>query len=287
LLVAGGGAVVGAAGLGAGLVEAGVLPGRARVHRLVGLTGPDGVVPPVDPGPSVSGSFVSASASASARRATVGWTLCYPPGVSPGARLPVVVLLHGRGGDHRFPVSALGIDRYLAAARLPMVLAAVDGGPDSYWHPRAGGSDPVRMLRSEFLPMLASRGLRVSRIGLLGWSMGGYGALLYAVTAGRGVAVAAVAVSPALWRSFEDTAPGAFDDAADFREHTVFGRSFDGVALRVDCGRDDPFADAVRSFRSSLPVTPAGGLQAGDHTAGYWRRMLPDQLAFLGQHLVR
>lgn len=143
------------------------------------------------------------------------------------------------------------------------------------------------MITSEFLPLLASRGLRVDRIGLLGWSMGGYGALLYAVTAGRGRVAATVAASPALWLDSEDAARGAFDDAADFREHSVFGRSFGDVAVRIDCGRDDPFADAVRELRSELEPTPAGGLQAGDHTAGYWRRMLPEQLAFLDEHLVR
>ena len=62
----------------------------------------------------------------------------------------------------------------------------------------------------------------------------------------------------------------------------MFGRAADlkNVALRIDCGRDDPFAGAVRDLRDELD--PAGGLQAGAHTAGYWRRMLGEQFAFLG-----
>jgi len=30
----------------------------------------------------------------------------------------------------------------------------------------------------------------------------------------------------------------------------------------------------------------AGGQQAGAHTGGYWRRMLPEQLRFLGEKLT-
>jgi hypothetical protein len=56
------------------------------------------------------------------------------------------------------------------------------------------------------------------------------------------------------------------------------------VALRIDCGRDDPFAPATRDLREE--VRADGGLQAGAHTGGYWRRMLPDQLQFLGQKLA-
>jgi hypothetical protein len=66
----------------------------------------------------------------------------------------------------------------------------------------------------------------------------------------------------------------------------LFGRAADleNVALRIDCGRDDPFAGATEDLRAEVPA--AGGLQAGLHTAGYWRRMLPDQLQFLGHELA-
>jgi hypothetical protein len=87
--------------------------------------------------------------------------------------------------------------------------------------------------------------------------MGGYGALLLAADEGP----------------------------EDFQAHQVFARAEDlkGVALRIDCGRDDPFAGAVRDLRAQ--VIAVGGLQAGAHTAGYWRRLLPDQLHFLGNEL--
>ncbi|NUS51449.1 MAG: esterase, partial [Nocardioidaceae bacterium] len=86
VLSAGAGAVgvLGASLLG---VEEGVLPGRSRLFHTLRLDGPDGVVPAVDAGPRVSGSFVSRARGG--RRS--GWTIGYPPGQG-GARLPVVVV---------------------------------------------------------------------------------------------------------------------------------------------------------------------------------------------------
>jgi S-formylglutathione hydrolase FrmB len=279
---------VGAAGVavagGAGLIETGVVPGRTRLHGVLGLTGDDGVVPAAGRGPAVSGSFTSA-----ARRTKVGWTVMYPHGQKADARLPVVLLLHGRGGDHKSGSNDLGIDRYLTAAveagTPPFAIAAVDGGQDNYWHRRASGDDPQKMLTGEFVPMLAKRGLRTDRYGVLGWSMGGYGALLLAADQGSQRLAAAGAMSPALWHKASQTAAGAYDGPEDFQAHQVFGRAGDlkDVALRIDCGRDDPFAGAVRDLREQ--VKAAGGLQAGAHTTGYWRRMLPDQLRFLGNEL--
>lgn len=94
------------------------------------------------------------------------------------------------------------------------------------------------------------------------------------------------ALSPALWRHFGDAAPGAFDGAGDFGDNQVLGRrdDFKDVAVRIDCGRDDPFAEAAGDLRVELRA--AGGQQAGAHTAGYWRRMLPDHLRFLGGELA-
>ncbi|MFC9693707.1 alpha/beta hydrolase [Kribbella sp. NPDC056951] len=281
--------VVGVAGV-AGL-ETGLIPGRARVHDVLGLTGPDGVVPDVPAGPVVSGTFESFG-----RRTTVGYSIICPDGYQASDALPVVLVLHGRGGDHTSAVRDLGIDRYLTAAvqagSPPFALATVDGGPDTYWHRRVTDEDPGFMLDQEFLPLLANRGLDTARYGVLGWSMGGYGALLYTALHAwqRRVrpgtrAVAVAALSPAVWRRYEDVAPGSFDSREDFDGGQLFGRqvSLQDVAVRIDCGRDDPFAKAAAQLRTELGA--AGGQQAGAHTQGYWRRMLPAQLAFLGGQL--
>lgn len=284
-MLIGAGTAVGAVAGGIGLVEVGALPGRIRLYTALGLTGPDGKVPPVDPGPEVSGHFASRAQPG----ADVAWSVSYPPGAAPDAPLPIVVYLHGRHGDHRQAVG-LGLDRYLAAAVRdgvpPFAVVAVDGGPESFWHRRRGG-DPEAMLWDELLPALRARGLRTDRVGLYGFSMGGYGALLLGSRYRERVA-AVVAVAPALWRSYDEAAPGAFDDDADFRRNDMFARRGElrGVLLRIDCGHADSFAPNVEKFIAGLPERPAGGFQAGAHTPGHFRRMAPDALRFLAAHLA-
>jgi len=289
-LLTGGAALTVAAVAGAVGVEDRVLPGRTWAYAHLGLDGPAGRIPDVAPGRLVSGSFVSRARLG--RR--VGWGVAYPPGAPRSASLPVVVVLHGRGGDHTSAFGHnLGLDRFLAQATSrgvpPFAVAAVDGG-DTYWHARGSGEDAAAMVVDELLPLLAGQGLRArrsDRVGLLGWSMGGYGALAIAGALGADRVAAVVAESPALWTSYDDTAPGAFDDAADFARHTVVGHpvGLRGIDVRIDCGTGDPFYPVVRDYVASLRPAPAGGFEPGGHTMGYWRRMAPPQLAFLGHHL--
>ena len=265
-------------------VETGLLPGRSTLFRALHLDGSDGRVPDVTPVPSTRGSFVS-----EARGGTrVGWQVAVPAGHD---TLPVVVVLHGRGADHRSAFDGmLGLDRFLAVALdagvPPFAVASMDGG-NGYWHPRADGTDAGAMVSEEFLPLLTHRGLDTGRLGFLGWSMGGFGSLRLAGLLGAGKVRAVAAESPALFRSFAESAPGAFDDAADLADATVFGRqrSLDRIAVRIDCGEGDPFYDATRDYRDGFAVAPAGGFQLGGHTPGYWRRMAPAQLRFLGRAL--
>jgi S-formylglutathione hydrolase FrmB len=105
----------------------------------------------------------------------------------------------GRGSDARWVMDTLQVVDFVAAAGIRYAVAAVDGG-DSYWHRRASGEDRMRMLLDEFLPLLGRRfGLRPRAI--IGWSMGGYGALLAAER--RPELFRAVAVSSAaIWPSY-------------------------------------------------------------------------------------
>lgn len=137
---------------------------------------------------------------------------------------------------------------------MPWTVASLAGG-DDYWHPRADGADPRGALTDGLVPMLAPRG---GPFAVLGWSMGGYGALLLAERPPAGL-VAAVASSPAVWASFGGAAAGAFDDAADFRAHDVLAGADElrrGPAVRVDCGEDDVFAGTSRRL---LEAVPRGG----------------------------
>ena len=58
-------------------------------------------------------------------------------------------------------------------------IICVDGG-ETYWHRRADGDDPAGMIVHEVLPRAAAAGMHTGRIGIVGLSMGGYGALLIA-----------------------------------------------------------------------------------------------------------
>jgi pimeloyl-ACP methyl ester carboxylesterase len=171
-------------------------------------------------------------------------------------------------------------------------LVAVQAG-DTYWHARADGDDAMAMLLDEFIPFIEDRlnGGRPAPMAVMGWSMGGYGALRAGeVRPGRFRAVCAV--SPALWESFEEGVGDAFDDAADYDEHDVYAGAgvYDGAGvhplLRVDCGRQDPFADAVRAFRAAVPAPPEGGFSPGGHDDGYWRRVAPAETAFVAAALA-
>jgi hypothetical protein len=102
---------------------------------------------------------------------------------------------------------------------------------------------------------------------------------------------AAAIASPALWTSSEEqraAVPDAFDDARDFERHDVFARTeqLRGLALRVDCGADDPFREAAEEFRARVRPEPAGGMEDRCHDGDYWRRIAPKQVDFIGGALA-
>jgi enterochelin esterase-like enzyme len=291
VLLGGAGVVaVGAVGTGAGVYE-GVLPGRPQVQALLGLNGEAGKVPDVEPADVEVGSFVSERRGGLA----TGFTVVTPLGARAG--LPVVVALHGRGSDHRSLVGPkFRIERFLEdhveRGGTPFAIGTVDGG-QSYWHERPEGEDAGAMVVEEFLPMLAERGFRAGpadRIGLLGWSMGGYGALRLGGLLGPTRVAAVCAVSPAMWSDPRDASRSGFADAEEYEKFTVQGRQedLDGIPVRVDCGTGDQFYRAVEDYVEGFP-DDAGVIstfEAGAHDPDYWRRMMPAELDFLGRHLT-
>jgi pimeloyl-ACP methyl ester carboxylesterase len=230
---------------------------------------------------------------ASAHRRTTVTATVVAPGAGSLRGLPVVVALHGTGETGASLVRNLALDHYLPDAVAnglpPFALVAVDGGPDTYWHPRKDRDDPIAMIVDELLPRLDGRGARTGRVGVIGWSMGGFGALVLARRLGAARTAAVVASSPALFSSYEDaraTNPLAFDGPGDYALHDAFGAAGDlkGIPLRVDCGTSDPFAGRVRDFRDR--VHPQGAMAGGCHDGAFWRPLLGPQLAFLGHHLA-
>jgi S-formylglutathione hydrolase FrmB len=280
--------VVVAVAAGGVAVEEEWLPGkyllRRQLRRLRGQSA--GTFPDVAPGHVESGSFVSQHRLG----ADVGWSVIYP-GDRPEP-LPVLVSLHGLGGDHTTAVTELGMDRFLPAAVAagvpPFAIATVDGGT-TYWHPRPTGEDAGAMVLDELLPLLATQGLPTQHLAFHGWSMGGYGALRLAGLLAPTRVRAAAALSPALWTDPADASSSGFVDAAEYERYRVVGHQsdLDGIPVRVDCGTDDPFYAADRAYVAGFdrPVTSTFG--PGDHDPAYWTRMLPAQLAFVGHAMAR
>ena len=230
-----------------------------------------------------TGSFVSTARGGLA----TNWAIARPPGQT--AALRPLITLHGKNSDAS-TVMAGGVEQGLAdlsAAGLPpFAVVSVDGG-GSYWHKRASGEDSGAMVTDELLPLLGEQGLDTSRVAFLGWSMGGYGALLLGGRLGPKRTAAICAVSPALWLSPGATAPGAFDGADDWSANSVFGMpALAAIPIRVDCGTGDPFYPATKEFIAQLPNPPAGGFSAGGHDGGYWSSQLPAELDWVAPLLT-
>nr|WP_024448737.1 alpha/beta hydrolase [Mycolicibacterium iranicum] len=265
-------------GLRAGLTTAAGVAGMSTVAAAVASA-----APPVSPeSPSQTPTYETGSFASAARGgATVNWAIARPPGQT--SPLRPVILLHGKDSSAA-TVMSMGVERFLAdavAAGLPpFAIAAVDGG-NGYWHRRASGDDSGAMVLDEFIPLLAGHALDTSRVAFLGWSMGGYGAMLLGSRLGAARTAAICAVSPALWTSPGAAAPGAFDGAEDYEANSVWGlRTLDGIPLRIDCGFDDPFVSATEQFIAQLPIPPAGGFSPGGHNAAFWSSQLTPELSW-------
>jgi pimeloyl-ACP methyl ester carboxylesterase len=159
-------------------------------------------------------------------------------------------MLHGSDGDARTPFDAYGIQYHLAdAARrgtAPFVVAAIDDWADGQWRP-----SPV--INRDLLPFLRDHGLSTTRIGLLGWSIGGRGALLLASALGSGRIAAVAAASPAL------SGPDV----------PALARTLGGIPVSLTCGRDDAFAtptkDLLGRLRAARRAEVTCGIHAGCH----------------------
>lgn len=279
-----------AAATGTELVQHGVLPGKSLLNELDGAC--DVEIPPLDfapLGPSRSGNFYSAS-----RQREVGFSVAWPPGHGPGDALPLVVMLHGYGGDHLRALSGMTPAQAVAlrvdgAPLAPMGIVTVDGG-DGYWNPHPG-DNPMAMVFDELIPMCQDLGLGrpPQRVGTMGISMGGYGALLFAERY-PSVVAAVAAISPAIWTTYDEARsvnPGAYASAADFAADDVIihASEIQNKPVRVVSGASDPFHSGVEALARALPRDAQVTYPSGCHTGPFFLSQEPPSLAFLSEHL--
>jgi enterochelin esterase-like enzyme len=288
--VAGVGTLVVGGAVAEQLVQHDVLPGK---HDLQVLEGDCSLAHPelrfTQLGPSYSGQFYSR-----ARRQEVGYTIAYPPGHRRGDQLPLVVMLHGFGGNHGTTIGGLTPAQALALLTRPrvrpMALVTVDGG-GGYWNPHPL-DDPMGMVVHELIPLCRKRGLGASphRIGVMGISMGGYGALLFAEKYPR-LFRAVAAISPAIWTSYSQAQGvnrGAYASAADFSSDDVVthAHALAGIPVRVASGDEDPFRPGVAALAAALPSGAVVEFSQGCHTNPFFLAQTQPSVEFLSRHLT-
>jgi S-formylglutathione hydrolase FrmB len=226
----------------------------------------------------------------------VGKTLDSPV-VVPAAALahpPLLVFLHGRGGHAEQELTTPMYAALAGVGKRAPVVVFVGGGPASYWHDRHGG-DWGDYVFSEVIPEV-EREFHTDprRVGIGGVSMGGFGALDIA-RLHPGFFCAVGAHSPALWAEASQTAPGAYDDPADFAAHDVVGaaqsnpQAFAFPHLWIDAGTEDPFQPWDRQFATALR---SGGIHftshldwPGQHGGSYWDSHWDDYMRFYAASL--
>lgn len=288
----GGVAVVAVAGVsGFELVSHGVLPGKQKLDELDGacsVSAPPLVYSPT--GTSRSGSFYS-----QARNTHVGYTIAYPPRHGPGDSLALIVMLHGFGGTHTDALAGMTPAQALALKvdgrpLPPMAMVTVDGG-SGYWNPHPG-DDPMAMVVDELIPMCQKQGLGASpqKIGTMGISMGGYGAIILAEKHPRLISAVA-AISPAIWTTYNEAKTanaGAYASLEAFTANDAVThiQALDGKPVRIASGSDDPFHPGVVALANAAPPSTTVTISSGCHTGPFFTSQEPPSLQFLAQNLA-
>lgn len=212
-------------------------------------------------------------------------TLVTPPGGGAGRGL--LLFLHGRAGDHSAELSSAFFRAFNALGKQAPDIVFPDGGVHSYWHNRSSGDWGSYVLK-EVLPA-AIRALHADphRLAIGGISMGGFGA--YDLARVRpGLFCAIGGHSAAVWPKAADAAPGAFDNASDFKHNDVFAFAHRGAygkaALWLDGGARDPFHPYDERLAQKLGITMH--VWPGGHDSAYWWAHWPQYLKFYATALA-
>lgn len=217
----------------------------------------------------------------------LGVNVIVPPLAGPRGKRELLVYLHGRGGYEGTFNDAVLRGLPLLHGHGP-VIAFPAGGVHGYWHNRADG-DWDTWVSEEVIPRVVTRfGVDPKRIAIGGISMGGFGAFDIALHH-PGEFCAVGGHSPALWFEGGETAPGAFDDAADFEANDVVGavqedpEAFGGAKVWIDYGTEDPFRVYDEGFVEAMKAGSADFTAhswPGAHEGGYWNDHWPDYQRF-------
>jgi S-formylglutathione hydrolase FrmB len=274
---------------------------------------------PLNPG-TVSESLVFQSKILASN---VRYSIYLPPDyTSSNRRYPVVYLLHGLGDDEtgwvQFGEVQMAADRAIAAREIPpMIIVMPDAGVTWYINDYLGKFRYEDMFIQEFIPFIdktyRTRNEREFR-GVCGLSMGGYGALIYALHH-PDVFTACAAFSSAVrtdeeiiamdeqdynWRREKVFGPiksPAERLSAYYRQNSVLDLvktlpvdSISKLRFYIDCG-DDDFLYKGNSMLHILMrdrhIAHEFRARDGEHSWVYWRTGITDGLKFIGQDFNR
>ncbi len=271
------------------LVDQNIIPGKQLLNQLDGACNvnvPDLSFFPV--GRSYVGNFYSRY-----RNTKVGYEIGYPPNYKKGDAIPLVVMLHGYGGNHTNALSSMTPAQAVAlkvdnSPLTPMALVTVDGG-GGYWNPHPK-DDPMSMVLHELMPICNDLGLGVPprSVAVMGISMGGYGALMFAEQFPE-IFGASAAISPAIWLSYSEARSanaGAFFNSNAFDKYNLFNSldSLSKVSVRIGAGVSDPFYPNVEVFAKRLPASAVIDFSKGCHTGPFFVSQEPASLLFLSKY---
>jgi enterochelin esterase-like enzyme len=249
----------------------------------------------------------------------VKYTVYFPADYETSSRkYPVIYLLHGYSGGEEDWMQSGEVnrvaDKLIVAGELPDCIIIMPDGENS-WYVNAveGESNYEDFFFKELIPFVdktyqtrAERGYR----GIVGLSMGGYGATLYAMrhpdifAASAGLSSAFFTdneienASDGLWSSFFATIYGtklvgkARTEGA-WQKNSVFNmidknttEDLNKTRWYFDCGDDDFLFKGNAAMHVALReknVKHEFRMRDGGHTWTYWRTGIADALKFLGE----
>ncbi|MEM7573886.1 MAG: alpha/beta hydrolase family protein [Bacteroidota bacterium] len=235
---------------------------------------------------------------------------------------PVLYLLHGYTDDDsgwtQFGEAHLIADQLMGNGEVPpMIIVMPDAGVSWYINSDEGEVPYEDFFIKELIPHIeATYRVRSDRQfrGLAGLSMGGYGAMIYAVKHPE-LFSATCPLSAAIYTDaqvlgndqgswdyvfgppFTEGAVGQGRLNEHYRANSVIDivqegdpERFENLGIYIDCGDDDFLVDG--NFRLSQVLREQGidhefRMRDGGHTWSYWRSALPEVLKFVGQRFRR
>lgn len=222
-------------------------------------------------------------------------TILCPDKLEKNEKLRPFYVLHGYNGDHSDWTRFTAIERYMWPYR---ALVVMPSGFNAYYTDHLVGLQYQTYFLEELMPYIESMFPVQSEAYILGLSMGGYGALKFALSAPHKF-TKAVSLSGVMNPDFIRSIPWMvnrlplFDkmfgpkviDKNDLRQLVLAAKASNQLPkLMITCGIDDFLVEDNRSFEQFLvehQVSHTYIFDDGEHNWSYWDRGIQKALPFL------